>query len=136
MNKWLLSAIVAAFGCGLALAQSRGPDTESRKTINSFGAELMLTKQPEEFVREWTTTPEAHRLSIQTPKEVYVGEYVAALVFFWGCRSGGDSCKVYADFELVAPDGSIRHSVPDRNGTTQSRPKPELVYLSRAIVRF
>jgi hypothetical protein len=139
VNKWLLGAIVVAFGCGLALGQSRGLDTESRKTVNSFGAELVLTKKPEEFVREWVTTPEPHRLSIQTSqssKEVHVGEHIAALVLFWGCRSGVDGCKVSVDFELVAPDGSIRYRVPDRLGATQPRPKTELVYMSQAIVRF
>lgn len=136
MNKWLSAAILIAFISGSAFGQARGPDTESRKTVNGFGSVLMLTKKPEEFVRDWTTSQESKRVTIQTAKDVRVGEHIAALAFFWGCRSSSAGCIVYADFELVAPDGSIRHRVPDRNGTTQSQPKSELVYLSQAIVRF
>ena len=133
MNKWMPILIAVLTGCCLAFGQVPATETDSR---NGFSATVMLTKKPEEFVRKWATASASSKLTIETPKEVHLGEYVAALVFFRGCRTGVDSCRVYVDFELVAPDGSIRHRVPDRDGTAQPQPRMELAYLSRAIVQF
>lgn len=111
-------------------------DRSSQRLSNGFGAALRLTKEPEEFVREWTSTAPSHKLTIHTANAVRTGEPIAALVFFRGCRAGSASCMVYVDYELVAPDGSIRHRVPDRSGTSQPSPRADLIYLSHAIVRF
>jgi hypothetical protein len=136
MSRWIAAAFVAACACGLAFGQVRGPDTEARKTVNGFGATILLTKKPEQFVRNWANSSPEQKLSIHTAGDARTGEYVAALVFFWGCRSIRDACGVYVDYQLVAPDGSIRYNVADQTGTMQPKPKSDLVYLSEAIVRF
>jgi hypothetical protein len=102
---------------------------------DGFTATIMLTKKPEEFVREWATSKESRVPASETSGVVRVGEYIAAVVFFRGCKETTE-CRVHVDYELVAPDGSVRHRVPDRDGTDQPGARNELSYLSHAIVRF
>jgi len=127
----VIGAVALAASCAsqLALAQSTGSD-------NGLGATIMLTKKPEEFVRQWTTSKESDKTTLEVARKVRPGEYIAALVFVRGCRANVDSCAVYVDYELVAPDGSIRYRVPDKSGTSQPGPKSDLYFLSHAIVRF
>jgi hypothetical protein len=116
-----------------------GPMTASAQptgSANGLTATLGLTKEPEEFVRRWATSSEAGKPPIESTKIVKFGEYIAALTSFRGCATSSGACRVYADYELVAPDGSVRYRIPDREGAAEPRAGQDHEYLSHALVRF
>jgi hypothetical protein len=53
-----------------------------------------------------------------------------------GLPPGINGCDALVDFQLIMPDGSIRHRVSNQSAASGLVPKKGLVYLATALVRF
>jgi len=95
------------------------PDQPWRKSSGAFGAMLMLTDHPYEFVDEWKR-PETPRM--RTTDVAERGKPIAAFVIFLGCKEVAGNCKLSVDFTVLRPDGTsyARHD----GGELWSGPAP------------
>jgi len=109
--------LLLTLACALAAAsasaqwQQNGatiPDEAWRKADGDFGAMLLLTNQPQEFVAEWArgqSQPEGPRL--RTTAAASRGDLVAAIILFTHCQAADTGmCRSYVDFKVLRPDGS------------------------------
>jgi len=116
-----------------AAAQTPHAGVEWRAATPDLGAIIVLTQNPEKAARTFDRTPPGGFVEMESAQEVHYGESIAALVFFTGCSS---ACKVFVDYELTGPDGSVRRKVVDKEGTEEASPRKKGKTLSRALVRF
>jgi hypothetical protein len=90
------------------------PDPERSKSENGFSAILLLSDNPEDVLRTWTT-PNAG-VPVQTADTITRGVPIVAFVFFTGCRPDENGlCNASADFTILKPDGSVYESFSDRD---------------------
>jgi hypothetical protein len=78
-------------------------DEPWRKSSGTFGAMLLLTDHPYEFVEEWKR-PELPTIHTTTVAER--GRPIAAFVIFLGCKEISGNCKSTVDFTILRPDGT------------------------------
>ena len=121
-----ISVVVLAFVASLLLFPLTGypqwheggrpvEDTEWHKSIDGFGASLLVTDSPEEFIESWNqpASPE-YQPKISTTNRAHRGDTVEAVVLFQGCRADGAGfCDATTDFVILRPDGSEYGALPD-----------------------
>ncbi len=108
------------------------PDTAWRKASGDLGAMLVVSAKPEDFLREWRSSPEAYAPQAATTDRVKRGEVIAALLFFSGCGAAGGACNAVAEFKVLKPDGSVYGEFPGNKVWPHPAPKKGLVLLSEA----
>lgn len=79
------------------------PDTEWRKSSGKFGVMLLLSDNPERFMKDWEK-PETPNLV--TTEVAERGKPIVAFLFFTGCKEIDGVCNATADFTVYRPDGS------------------------------
>lgn len=80
-------------------------DTAARKTVNGFGANLVLADRPKEFMQEWSKPEKPELWSTSVAKR---GEPLAAFILFAGCLPDDRGvCNTEVDFRVFKPDGSL-----------------------------
>jgi len=80
------------------------PDTESMRSVGSFGAQVVLTPDERQFRQTWNSTKGTPKL-ISTDV-VRLGSSVSAVILFHGCApSEKGTCDVVSEFILENPDG-------------------------------
>jgi hypothetical protein len=95
MRQSLFVLALLAFGNALA-------DTEDRKSIGSFGAEIVFTTDAEALEKRWGTPSET--VNIDSVEDVRVNEPIYAFVVFSGCKPRvAGKCNVSMSFR--ATDG-------------------------------
>ena len=108
--KWSLALLVALlpFVAQSAWIDSTGkpiPDTESMRSAEDFGVQILLAADERQFRQTWNSSKTPPKLS--TTNTVRVGGSVSALLIFHGCApNAGGNCDVVSEFILEAPDGS------------------------------
>jgi hypothetical protein len=86
------------------------PNTDNKKTINGFGAQLLITDNLD-FYDDWEE-PETPHISIA--KTVTIGETVIPLVIFVNPHKDDDNCiNVTCDVTITQPDGTIAQELPN-----------------------
>src|SRR6185369_11649677 len=81
------------------------PDTPDRKSVNGFGAHLLVVENPQAFVEEWQK-PETPK--INPVSEVKRGVIIGAFVLFARCKPDPQGrCNSKVDYTVYKPDGSI-----------------------------
>ena len=111
-------------------------DTPDRKSVNGFGGQLLVVKDPKAFIEEWQKPEMPH---INPASKVKRGELLGAFVLFVGCKTDEQGvCNAEVDYLIYHPDGSL---YVERKGQPlwkeQAPPAPN-IQLSRAIlaIRF
>jgi hypothetical protein len=115
--------VIGLLCCGLALGH-----TSSHKPVapgfewpewqpnpeNPFRAVLLLSDNPDEILRSWTT-PDP-RIPARTTDTIAPGVPIVAFVFFTGCRPDENGlCNASVDFTVLGPDGSVCERATDRD---------------------
>ena len=115
MNQTLFFMRIAIIGVCLGLTSpafgqwfrdgDRMPDQSWSKSQGDFGAMLLLSDAPDEFLDNWTRrTP---GVSIRTTRTARRGVPLAPFILFIGCVENTDkACDTSFDLEVLKPDGS------------------------------
>ncbi|HEX4331325.1 MAG TPA: hypothetical protein VH040_04235 [Usitatibacter sp.] len=140
-----LSHLLAALGFAAASACAQWidpatskplPDQDWRKTVEGLGGMLVLTKDYDAFMKQWTQTGESQVPEFHPAAGAKAGESVTAMVFFSGCADTGNPCKLVVDFKVLKPDGSTYGDVPNVAAFDGKIAKRNVVMLTRATVRL
>ena len=81
------------------------PGDTWRRRSGDLQVILMLTRDPDDFAKEWNSTPIEHNPVIETLTETKREEWFGAVVLFAGCAKDNNPCAVTIDFMVVGPDG-------------------------------
>lgn len=79
------------------------PDEPWRRSDGTFGAMLLLSDKPEQFMDDWL---KPNPPSMSTTEEAKRGEPIVAFVLFVGCKEVGEVCNSVVDFKVNRPDGT------------------------------
>jgi hypothetical protein len=142
LSNVLLAIVLAAQAVG-ACAQWMDPatskplpDQDWRKTVGGLGGMLVLTKDYDAFMKQWTGTKESQVPEFHPAAGAKAGESVTAMVFFSGCADAGKPCDLVVDFKVLRPDGSTYGDVPNVAAFNAKIAKRNVVMLTRATVRL
>jgi hypothetical protein len=113
---------------------AREEDAPDRKSINGFGAHLLVVENPRGFIEEWAK-PETPQIDPVT--NVKRGVLYGAFVLFAGCKPDSQGrCNSEVDYIFYKPDGSL---YAERKGEPlwkeQAPPGPN-IQLGSAILGF
>jgi hypothetical protein len=102
------------------------PDTSWRKSEGDFGAMLLLTDKPEEFLAAWETrTPE---VSMSATETVRRGSPVMGVVVFTGCAPNEKGlCDATVVYTLLKPDGTVYDKSQEVELWIGKQPPPKYV---------
>jgi len=124
-------------GGTLATAQwkkedQRTPDTADRKSVNGFGAHLIIVENPQAFIEEWQK-PETPK--IDPVSEVKRGVLMGAFVLFAGCKPDAQGrCNAEVDYSVYSPDGTSYAERKNQPLWNEAAPPKTVIQLSRAIL--
>jgi hypothetical protein len=79
-------------------------DQPDRKSLNGFGAHLIVVHDPQKFIEDWKKPETPH---IDNRSTVKRGEMMAAIILFAGCKADGGVCDAEVDYAIYKPDGSL-----------------------------
>lgn len=112
------------------------PDLDWRKTVEGLGGMLVLTKDYEGFMKQWTQGGESKVPEFHPAAGATKGDSVTAMVFFSGCADTGQTCELVVDFKVLKPDGSPYGAIPKVAAFNGKITKRNVVMLSRATMRL
>jgi len=99
------------------------PDTQDRKAVGDFGAQVVLVADDQRMFELWGTPSKT--VNIQTIDKVSVNGQVNAFVVFSGCKPGKTgNCDVTAKFKVFQPNGKIYADTPPMEIWQAKRPPP------------
>ena len=106
MKRLLFAALVVAMPLSAQWKEDGKPipDEPWRKSAGNFGAMLLLSDDPGDFVDQWRR-PETPK--IRTTETAERGKPIGAFVLFRGCKEVGGKCKCTVDFTTLRPDGTV-----------------------------
>jgi hypothetical protein len=149
MRRLELAATAIAIATGLLwqvslAAASTAVDPADKGWLwhdNRFSADLLVTNEHDELVRQWGS---AGRHPGQWPNVPMLesarrGEKVHAVVVFAGCLSPeGHPCVMRMDFSMIRPDGSRYGAFADADlwSETSPPPDPKVVNLAGPYIEF
>ncbi len=109
----------------------RIPDRAWSKSVGTFGAMLLLSDAPDEFLDNWSQrTP---GVSIRTTGTGQRGVPLAPFILFVGCKeNGAASCNTSFDLEVLKPDGSEYFSTNNLE-LWRGKPSPQMGTLGLGI---
>lgn len=88
------------------------PETEYRKTDGGFGAELVVTHDEKEALKNWNT--ESEGVYFPTTDVFHKGKIITALLVFKGCEKlENNHCQLSQKFRIYQPDGKIYGDLPE-----------------------
>jgi hypothetical protein len=124
-----LVAIAAAAGALAAHADwinksgERLPDSEDRKSLGSFGAQLILVSDDQKMFKVWNTPGET--INVSTVRAVSIGGQANAFVVFSGCTPGkAGQCDVTVQFRVYQPNGKVYASTQPMEVWQRKSPPP------------
>jgi hypothetical protein len=116
--------------CGAVTLGSRAktdfvtPDLEWPQAESQLSAILLLSDEPDDVLRSWTT-PSAG-VPVKVTDTITRGLPIVAFVFFAGCQpDAAGQCNASVDFTILEPDGSEYASFRDRELWKQKPAPPE-----------
>lgn len=109
-------------------------DTAEHKSVNGFGGQLLVVKDPQAFINEWLK-PETPHIDVAT--NVKRGEIYGAFILFAGCRPDAKGiCNAEVDYMLYKPDGSLYDERKGQPLWKEPAPPTANTQLSSAILGF
>lgn len=110
----------------------RTPDTPDRKSVNGFGAHLIIVENPRAFIEEWQK-PETPK--INPVSEVKRGVVIGAFVLFAACKPDPQGlCNAEVDYTVYKPDGTIYAERKQQPLWKEAPPPGTNIQLSNAIL--
>ena len=107
-------------------------DTSERKSVNGFGAHLIIVEDPKGFIEEWSKpqTP-----NIKPVTDVKRGKVIGAFVLFAGCKpDSAGVCNSEVDYVVIKPDGSLYAERKGQPLWNEQAPPAKNIQLSKAIL--
>ena len=107
------------------------PDSDSRKAVGDFGAELIFVRDENQLFKRWATPSET--VDVKTIDTVKVGEAINAFVVFSGCKADTNgNCSVAMRFRVIQPDGKIYADTPPME-VWENKPAPRRKALQLSV---
>jgi hypothetical protein len=107
-------ALLACFNARAQWIDKQGktlPDTDDRKAIGHFGAEIIFTTDAEALEDKWATPSDT--VNVESVDSVRINEPISAFVIFSGCKpTAAGKCNVSMTFSVIQPDGKVYASTP------------------------
>lgn len=98
------------------------PDSDNRKAIGSFGAQLIFVGDENKLFKSWSTQSET--VDVTAIDTVRVGEAINAFIIFSGCKADKKgNCSVSMRFRVIQPDGKIYADTPPME-VWEEKPSP------------
>jgi hypothetical protein len=98
------------------------PDSESRKAVGGFGAQMIFVADDQKMFQLWETPSET--VNVATIDKVAVNDQVNAFIVFSGCKPNKSSlCDVSVRFRVYQPNGKVYASTPPME-IWQGKPPP------------
>ena len=98
------------------------PDSDNRKAIGSFGAQLIFVGDENQLFKRWSTPSET--VDVKTINAVNVGEAINAFIIFSGCKADKKgNCSVSMRFRVIQPNGQIYADTPPME-VWEDKPSP------------
>src|SRR5664280_234461 len=114
--KLLILSLIVLFCCDASAAwiNKKGetlPDEEHRKSVGSFGAQLIFTDNEEGIFQKWATPSET--VELQTVENISINKPISAFIIFSGCKPDtSGKCHVSMRFRVIQPDGKVYTDSP------------------------
>jgi len=132
----LSSTVLAETGGWVTKDGELVPNTDAMKSINGFGAWLVVTPDSD-WEKKWNT-PQEMIPHFSEAKEVFYGEELTILTFYINPKtSPSGNFDILCDIKVTKPDGSYSVNAKDvqcASGKLQGNPKN--VRLSDAIIKY
>jgi hypothetical protein len=87
------------------------PDSEDRKSVGAFGAEIIFTTDPDALEQRWATPSDT--VHVDSVDSVRINQPISAFIVFSGCKpSASRTCNVSMSFRVIQPDGKQYAATP------------------------
>jgi hypothetical protein len=87
------------------------PDAEDRKSVGTFGAEIIFTTDPEALEQRWATPSDT--VHVNSVDSVRINQPISAFIVFSGCKpTASRTCNVSMSFRVIQPDGKQYAATP------------------------
>lgn len=107
------------------------PDSEDRKAIGDFGAQLVFVTDEQALFKTWATPSET--VSLNTVESVTINQPISAFVIFSGCKpTANGQCNVSMRFRVIQPDGKVYSETPAME-VWQNKPAPRARALELSV---
>ena len=135
--KIILAMLVITLANVMVSAQWKKGDekvegTSERKSVNGFGAHLIIVEDPKGFIEEWSKpqTP-----NIKPVRDVKRGKVIGAFVLFAGCKPDSVGiCNSEVDYVVIKPDGNVYAERKGQPLWNEQAPPAKNIQLSKAIL--
>ena len=129
---FLLLVITATPSTQWKKGDKRLEDTADRKSLNGFGAHLLVVQDPQGFIEEWAK-PQTPKINLAT--KVKRGESIGVLILFAGCKPNAQGeCSSEVDYLIFKPDGSVYVERKSEPLWKEKAPPVPNIQLGRAIL--
>lgn len=99
------------------------PDTDARKSKDSFSAEIVLVEDDQALFADWLSSSTS--VKINAVNNVRVGKGISAFILFSGCKTdAAGNCNVTMQFRVIRPDGEVYGESTEME-VWQNRPAPK-----------
>lgn len=106
-------------------------DTEYRKSIENFYAQLVITNREELYLENWDAPSEG--IYLPTTDRVQKGQIITAFIAFNGCaQNESGNCELTYKIKVLRPDGGLFADLPSDRPT----PKEDFFGLNIGYVRL
>jgi hypothetical protein len=107
------------------------PDSEDRKAIGDFGAQLVFVTDEQALFKTWATPSET--VDLKTVESVTINQPISAFVIFSGCKpTAKGQCNVSMRFRVLQPDGKVYSETPAME-VWQNKPAPHARALELSV---
>ena len=114
------------------------PNTNAMKSINGFGARLVVT--PDKDWEEKWNTPSENIPHFTEAKDVGYGQELTILIFFTNPKAGDNGrMNITCDIQVIRPDETYSINVNDVNCANWEAPPEQYKYnvlLSQAVIKY
>ena len=120
MKRALILSIVLGISSGLFYAAHERDRVQTivgsswSKQSGDFGAMLLLSNEPDQFIKAWQETTK--EFPLQMTDTVSRGIPIVAFILFRGCKADERGlCNASVDFTVLRPDGTEYASFTDKD---------------------
>lgn len=114
-NALFLMVLLASLNATAQWIDKEGkrlPDTDDRKAIGHFGAEIIFTTDAEALEKRWATPSDT--VHIDSVDKARINQPISAYIVFSGCKATATGkCDVTMSFRVIQPDGKVYATTPD-----------------------
>lgn len=107
-------------------------ESEDRKSIANFAAQLVLISDFEKFKKDWDK-PQVP--NIKTGDKIKMGESLTGTIFFANCKQINSKCNVKVRYKLTHPSNKVEN-IPEQILWNQEISKSNIIYLGAAMLKF